>query len=338
MTNARYEFWTRDEHVTSEWFLFEALLWISDQRIPHAGESADWFVSEWQYSHFEPIPPDLSRSSLMHLEQVITDEAGIGPCPMSFHHYSSHVDEIEKRIIELEGFLKVSKGAVKETYERQIRELEDLLHDRTEWMVDLEAYLDEAKTKLFMLLRKGELTAYGTKLPTRSMDSAKRHVKDHRLDYQTVKAEPIPPKAWNLSNVLWTDCALQTLANTYVCVFLKRDDLITSFRPIFKGLVKGGHVDGYMITNENPEIEETTESFKEPSISKTGRPSYNWDAFYIEVTRQIVSETLPVKQMAAVSDFQAWFLKTQNQSVGQSTIAEKLRPYYREFVRPKSRK
>lgn len=338
MHSSRYEFWSQDDYITEEWFLFETLLWISDQRLPYAGESAEWFLKELQEGGFKPIPPDLSRSRLMHLDQSITGDAGLGPCPMIFYHSISHVDDIERTILDLEGFLKISKGVVLETYKKQIQELEDLLHDRAEWMVDLEAYLDEAKTQLFMLLRKGEITAYGAKLPTRSMDAAKRYVIEHSVDYRTAKTEPISPSAWSLSNVLWCDCAVQTLASTYVCVHLKRDDLLELVRPIFNGPVNGGYIDGYMITKKDSVLKASFKETEEVPKTKTGRRSYNWDAFHIEVTRRILNGTLPAKQMAGVSDFQTWFIETQSQIVGQSTIAEKISPYYREFVWPKSRK
>ena len=64
-----------------------------------------------------------------------------------------------------------------------------------------------------------------------------------------------------------------------------------------------------------------------------GRPSYPWEGFHHEVTRLLLTESLPRKKEAGIQLMQDWFSDKLTIRPSRASIGEKLKPYYDRFLR-----
>ena len=67
-----------------------------------------------------------------------------------------------------------------------------------------------------------------------------------------------------------------------------------------------------------------------PRVNR-GRPAKNWDSFYAEIAIRVHLGTVPDKQEAFISEMQEWCLRNWGESVGRSTILEKVSPIYKKI-------
>ena len=79
-------------------------------------------------------------------------------------------------------------------------------------------------------------------------------------------------------------------------------------------------------------LDESNEE-KIKKLKKRGRPSMNWGSFYLELAGRVKNGDLPKKQEAFIFEMQGWCLKNWGREVGRSTLLEKIRPFYQEYVR-----
>ena len=66
--------------------------------------------------------------------------------------------------------------------------------------------------------------------------------------------------------------------------------------------------------------------------TKRGRPSLDWNSFYLELTDRIKSDDLPDKQESFIAEMQDWCIKNWGQQVGRSTLLQKISPFYKKYV------
>jgi hypothetical protein len=186
-----------------------------------------------------------------------------------------------------------------------------------------EVFLDAYRLQVRNSLHAGRLTARGKKLPERvGIDEAP----DIDLPVDS-RFESIPREFWASANVEWKASCAQGRSATYKFIQVLTDDLFKEFplpdpRPAPEVLQMG---DNFVFSGEL-----NTEPVM-PSV--VGRPPYPWDEFYVEVAKRVKEGKLPEKQEAFISDMQAWCRNRWGQEVGRSTLLQKIKPYYDEFVR-----
>lgn len=337
MHDISYTFFEKTDWVPRYWYLHECLLWMSLYKIPYGRLSSEQYVEKSDFDRDVNVGPELSKSSLMHLDRKYTDEAKISPSPMYGAFENTHVDELIDTIAELMRWKNDQtiydpsvKKAGESYHDQRIEEIETFLYEREQWIDELDRFLDVSKTKLFLALHEGKIDAYGIKLPAPDLASAKRYIQKHSARFSLERKVKINSDEWTLSNVNWNDCTLAIEGNFYCCVGLYFNDVMQLYPPKFNRAVNGGYLHDLIIsgTDENPPNTESS-----PDDKQKGRPAKSWDEFHIEVTRQIMRKTLPKKQGAAALEFQIWFKNHLDEDVGISTIAAKLKPYYDEFIK-----
>ena len=92
-------------------------------------------------------------------------------------------------------------------------------------------------------------------------------------------------------------------------------------------------LDKYKVENEvivSNVDEDEIKNIKMPT--KRGRPSLDWNSFYLELTDRIKSDDLPDKQESFIAEMQDWCIKNWNQQVGRSTLLQKISPFYKKYV------
>jgi hypothetical protein len=187
-----------------------------------------------------------------------------------------------------------------------------------------EVFLDGYRIQVLNLLHEGRLTARGKKLPkTIGIDVALD------IDPPVESAfESISREFWASANVRWiADCA-QGRSATYKFIQLVTDDLFKALplpdsRPASDVVQMG---DNFIFSGE---LREETEMFP-----LTGRPPViKWDEFHVEVAKRVKEDMLPEKKEAFIADMQAWCRNRWGREVGRSTVSQKIKPYYDEFMR-----
>lgn len=329
--NRTFTFYSKDDYIPYLWYLVEAVWWISLQRVPDDHYGGQRLFEGFPNDGDQPLGIELSQTRVLALEKQFTDRAKISPNPMivSDEYHSS--ETLLQNLEEYKAFLEQPHSqSVKSTYANVIGDIEDQLYERDRWLREHRKNLDVELTKLFVPLYEGRLRATGFKIRGSSVDEAKAHIRQHSLLFSTMKRVPISPDEWSLEGMSWDDCILQTDHHLYAGVAITRDELLSVFPPKCKPLKSGGMCDEYIVTSANHRIEFVEE---EDSSSRTGRPTKDWDAFYLELSKRLIENSLPAKQSAAAYEFRIWFKDTLGEKVGLSTISEKLKPFYQEFIR-----
>ena len=329
MSDRNFDFYITTDFVPKYWYLLEAVWWIAFQCIPYYPNNARHLLESDFYEKSVSNDIALSNSHLMALEKEYTDKAGISPNPMTVSGNPIHKNAIDEQIADYQDFLQSLKGKVEaDYYKKVIYDLEEQKANRDLWLKEHKKKLSIHVASLFSLIWEGKIRTTGFKVFGRTTEEAKRRIRDNSLVIGQLPREVISPEEWSLEAMKWDDCILQCEHHLFAGVAIHHNDILNAFPPKCER-IDGGLCDGLVISSERKKIKFIEEP--EANNSKTGRPAKNWDAFYLELAKRIKSESLPEKQSAAAYEFRAWFHDALGESVGLSTISEKLKPFYREF-------
>jgi hypothetical protein len=80
----------------------------------------------------------------------------------------------------------------------------------------------------------------------------------------------------------------------------------------------------YILNDDQPE--------KIKKTGQRGRPSLDWDTFFLELAGRIKNNDLPEKQEAFILEMQEWCIKHWGKEVARSTLLQKISPFYQRYV------
>lgn len=196
---------------------------------------------------------------------------------------------------------------------------------RLAWENALEDYLDVAKSRVFVALREGKISAKGYPVKyTEDREELYDNITENLYvedDYQSARV-PIPSKFWSSRKIDWNASSLSTEQTYFAAVTVKAEDVFKSF-PINlqakETMIKVGvHKVALIEANSDNHFR-----------SKGGRPPKNWEEIAIHISEVIsLQGGLPAKQDAFASEIADWYAKKFGQTIGLSTIKTPLKPYY----------
>ena len=139
--------------------------------------------------------------------------------------------------------------------------------------------------------------------------------------------EAIPSTYWSSCQIDWEKCQPKASTATYNSIVVDTDDLFRAFPlptpQVATGVSKYG---AYFVLSD--ELAGSTQKLGRP-------PEFNWDELQLELARRAVKGDLPIKQEAFYEDMRNWCQSQWGRVPGETSLKEKIRPYYYEFVRPK---
>lgn len=325
-----FTFYTQDDYVPLHWFLIECLWWIAVQRIPYPKSYSDRTLGHFGNDEQRPRGPALSETKLLALEPEYSELLKIAPSPMRVSDDYCDLPFLRGQLNELQSLdQQYPSWHVSSYHEDKIHTLEDKIANQVRWLNEHRAALDGPVMKLLAALKAGRVKAYGRMIMGGSIKEAELNQRRKSIVIDQIVPTLIPSEAWSLSNAAWDDCALQTEYFLYAAIEIHRDSLLTEFPPICDQIIDGGECDGLVITSADHKFDFADETQASP---RSGRPTKNWDAFYIELTRRFIDGDLPSKQSAAAYELRIWFRDELGEDVGLSTIGEKLSSFFREIV------
>jgi hypothetical protein len=306
--------------VADRCYLSEALLWAAFGRLP-SKISDDQADTRDEGSDIAPFgqSPDIEPFILEECNKV-----GL-PRPVWEGDYSHLEQEHLSHLIE-------SERSDQKRYELQrvYYEAEQFRDRLSDWNRKFDEFTEQPRSKLLKALQEERLCATGKEFPLPTIMDSVRFMLDGSewTGPKYVDREPIPSDFWGSTNIDWRESFAEGVtkerAVAYGLILVDVAELLKEF-PLPNGdpydaVRKAG---GYLVLTSADEIRGGT---------TRGRPPYKWDEFHLEMTKRVM-EDLPSKMEACVSEMKAWCEKKWNRSVGRSTLIEKIKPYYDEFMR-----
>jgi len=235
------------------------------------------------------------------------------------------------------GFDRIIKSCEKELINNK-----DYYKQKEKYEYELNSFIDCAKFKLFNVLKDKDLIAEGLLFAKvkedlqyidkinsidwlNNEDNWKEDEKWYKKDH--VK---ISNNFWKFEYINWEDCYAQSLYEWYVHILIKTEDLMKLFaididqcRPetIYSH-------NGFLFTNRN--INELK------SITLKGRPSKDWDSIYLKMQEILYHSQKQITYKSLLIDLQVWYQKAYNETIGESTLKEKIQPFFTLYKKSKN--
>lgn len=313
------------EHAVAEQcYLSEALLWVTVQRFPlaigtenldDAREHEDYLEGlDASHLYQEPLSREESARLGLPVDPTFEDlENG------DFHETLESLQSKLRRTGEADG--------IRTYWETQLADGEEFYRRKAEWDDQYNSVVDLYKSKLFIALREGHVSASGKNLPKTTYEASVDHLEDSQWDgWWKVEWSPIPAEFWLSDKIDWRYSWAEGRNTAYGLILVNFEQLFSNFLPtaeVVEGLVKYG--DAYVLLSDN---ENST-----PRKTARGRPPMSWDSFHVEVARRFRGGDIPTKQEAFIAAMQEWCKTNWKKDVARSTLLQKLKPYYDAFVR-----
>lgn len=317
-------------------FLWEAIQWRAFGSFPIAywnSDGRDYRESPEDGEYFCPPIPDDNRT-LTYLSEKQTAMAGLGPDPSYIamendQYYSDlgHYDHMIKLLSNPRNDdpeLRQELADQVVTYRKERAEAVEFLAVYKEWRQDHDAYIDQFQTELLLALRRGDLVAYGRKMPHRQQSKCEKIFDSKGFWTADIEPTPISPEGWVSKYVNWLEGSLKTPADYFVWVTITIEDLLKIFPPskLVPENILMSVGDSYAIAENAVTID------KSHGNSRRGRPPLPWQDFYVEVARHYRDGTMPDKKEAAIQFFMDWFKVAKGLGASRSSVGEKLKPFF----------
>lgn len=301
--------------------LREALYWIAFQRLPifetdHEGvdvresrEAGSGYVINLGYDFLEP--DECKRANLPVDPRYLALEDGRPTLGASFY------DDLLKRVLPEAAPTHVNE------LEKERDEAVKFDDEYRHWKTLFSQVIEYPASQIFVALKSGQLVARGRMLPT--LDVAKARALGEESDIFEINASEIPKEFWTLQGIDFEASAARNKTAHYCHVSMRTDQLLAGFPGERQPIVGAERIGDTIVLTDGTKgrLGET----------RRGRPPYPWDAFHLEVTALVHSDSLPAKKEAAIQYFQSWFSKELGIRPSRAAIGEKLTPYYEKFVR-----
>lgn len=313
--------------IAEECFLQEAIIWAGFYRYPKSEIVPDRvdmrFDSDVQ-EEFEPHTSDWHG----YIESEEAVRVGLPPNPEwealfdGEETYMLSDPDTINRLLELD-----IDEAEKDKLRKELVKSKKQAKIQTEWDQKYEAYIEVIESKFFVALREGKIRAYGRKLPHHHLDKA-YDLLDRKGSWSwfDMEHEEIPADFWRLEGVDWYKSSAQNGENHYFHIYVKTEELMDVFP------APCGEVARSVSLIAGQYVLDDSQAEKIKKTRKRGRPSLDWDSFFLELAGRIKNDDLPEKQEAFIAEMQGWCLEHWGQEVGRSTLLEKISPFYQRYV------
>jgi|GEM_PF-6678778 len=312
--------------VAEKCFLIEVLYWRAFGRVP-----IEFYTSEGPYREDPEVYEDIAAP--IPSEGYLSDEecayAGLPPDP----HTKALEEGISTNADFYQRMLEVFQ-AQDPIDEKQVRETEHDLNQATAhqieakaWDLLYEEYVDEFATEICLDLRRGNLTAFGRKLPNSDPDRSLEELEGKDLWLDSLEVSPIPAQAWISQNIDWSDSAIYGSHSSYIWIYLNTAEVLERYPP--ETLIKPGSAFPIGSTVAVAGFQPA----RQGKTSARGRPPLPWDDFQVEVARLYADGEMPTKKEAAIALLREWFQEHKQKDVSRSAIGAKLKPYFDKIGR-----
>jgi hypothetical protein len=277
-------------------FLFDALLYRAVGRIPLASDSEDEFDA-----------PDL----------ILTpEECRVGGLPPDPEWEESEKGEGEQ-LLDAAVLAPADSDERKRLYEERIKWKAVKDWRQNEWNRGFQELLKRHHNGFLMAQVEGRLRCQGQRsgLLTKEDIAA-------GASWQDIPWEEIPSTFWSSCEIDWEKCQAKGETAAYDSIVVDTDDLFRVFPLPAPQETDVGKIGDYFILTDDI----TTSS------RKLGRRPFPWDEFHLELARHAVNGTLAGKQDAFMEDMKNWCQNRWGYTVGRSTVLQKIKPYWDEFV------
>jgi hypothetical protein len=309
--------------VADRCYLSEAILWAAFSRLPleilndqaDTRDEGSYDTPFWQSSGIEPVTSDECN------------RVGLPSRPIWKSVYSHLGPSDIRREIDLER-----SEEKKNELRKAFFEAERFQRQLTEWEGKLSKFTEQCRFELLQALHTERLGATGKKLPLPTIDGSFKFMDDLTesgkwAPPKYVDREPIPADFWSSAEIAWdegfAEGSLKDRKIAYGLILVEVAQLFNLF-PLPNGEAYGGvrKAGDYLVLTSDDDIRGRAE---------LGRPPYNWDEFHLEMAKR-VGKGLPEQKKVCISEMQEWFMDKSNKRVAESTLAQKIKPYYDEFV------
>jgi hypothetical protein len=307
--------------VADRCYLSEALLWAAFSRLPlkFLNDQPDTREDGSDVGYFAQSP-DIGPVTSEECNKV-----GLSPRPVWRSAYSSSPKYLRGQIAFERSDEKKSE------LQKAFFEAEEFQYRLTEWEGKFDQFTEQPRFALVQALLEERLGATGKMLPRATIEASFKLMDRETEGWSSaryVDREPIPPDFWSSAKIDWSDSLAEGLTEgrevAYGLILIEVAQLLKEF-PLPNGDVYGGvtKAGDYLVLTSDDEIR---------GGAKQGRPSYNWDDFHVEMAKR-VRQGLPPKKDACIWEMEKWCEEKWKHSVGKSTLSQKIKPYYDEFVR-----
>ena len=186
--------------------------------------------------------------------------------------------------------------------------------------------IEYPRSKIFVALRDGTLTATGRQLKGADVGHALEALKERNINISDIEVTAIPPAFWSLQLIDFRTSTASKGNVHYYDVSCPTHEMLSIFK-VDETEVRGVYRMGdFLMWAPDDSVEINPRPTR-------GRPSFNWEQFHVEVAAMVESGELPAKKEAAIAHFQSWFDAKMGFRPSRAAIGEKLKPYYDRFLR-----
>lgn len=309
-------------------YLSEVLNWCAFRRFPTVwyGEDEEYRLDINSFEGFDaPVPA---------AEEISEEECRYAGIPLdpktkalvndTGHLPLEHYDDLIRIFSESRNIKQLDIDNIK----KDRAEAEKYHAEFAEWMPIYEDYIDQFQAEIALKLRRGELVAYGAKLPEVDREKVDGLLDNGEFEFTDLHFVPIPKEHWILSSIDWDESSITGRIEAYVWARVNTEEMLELF-PIEdagQSCTVNKIANNYFVTTESS----GTSTFNK---SRRGRPPLPWEAFHVEVAKKIRDGSMPQKKEAGIAEMQEWSLKHFKKTVGRSSIGQKLKPYYDELMK-----
>ncbi len=301
-------------------FLTEVLYWLAFRRLPLAqyvdDNEEDERFSSW--NRFRAT--DVLRLEVTDAE---CDFAGLSPNP---EHGHEGLEEVETYDAMLACDLREDQRKWYEGFRAEAAALKPMMES---WRELIEIYCAYFKSRIFVDLREGKISASGIEFKAKNQDEAIKYIDDNEIDLSECTVVNIPADLWATSKIDWQNSVILGNDTLFCWVHFTTDDMLAAYA------IPSDPSIGKLIRLSDLYVSVTSEEAEPNAYVRRGRPSLPWDRFHLEVAVLVRAGSLPKKKEAAIQHFQEWFRTELGISVGRSSIGQKLTPYYHRFLNSK---
>ena len=307
-------------------YLIEVLYWRAFGRFPEEQWSIDepWRTSgDVRDSYYAPIPAGLE------LNDEECAYAGIPKDPTMQNLLNGDqlldVAHIKKMMELSKEFLSESQHDLEERLPLAIAHEAEV----NNWKDIFNQYIDRFRNEICLDLQRGTLKAKGTELPFPDVDDSIVKLEANDQWFDDIEPVEIPTSQWNMGNIDWEDGTMFGRERAYIWIHISVEDMLNRYPPEL--LVQSGET---FPIGTSVAVVSTAVSKASKDKRRTGRPSYPWDQFHVEIARMYRDGEMPEKKEAAIATLQQWHLQQTGNSVSRTALGDKLTPYFRN-LKPK---
>lgn len=198
------------------------------------------------------------------------------------------------------------------------------------WQDTFNQYIDQFRNEICLDLQRGALKAKGTELPMPDVDDSVVELEENDQWLDDIEPCEIPASHWNMRNIDWEDGTMFGRERSYIWIHITVEDMLNRYPPDL--LVKAGEA---FPIGTSVAVVSTAVSNASKDKRRTGRPSYPWDQFHVEIARMYRDGEMPEKKEAAIASLQQWSIQQTGNSVSRTALGDKLTPYFRS-LKPKA--